>query len=551
MVAGTTELSVFQPFFYKLRVAPTKFTIAIPRSSIFALPIPCKYNGPMSNKRPKQWFSLQPEQTPKQEAKSPTNGRGARLGRSTLDWEFGAEEKPVGRSADPTLFQRKAAPLDAAPHRPTRPVSAPAGPAAAPASRPVVEPLPPDAGARRAMATRLAMDEALDRWWTDGTLPSLALLRDGLLLLEAGHTLDEAHSSFLLRVALRRQRGMITALRYQQDPDRTAFLIKDALLDAKHPLPPKVLLELQPEDEQSAIWLDYLLHDLAYEAQVAQGSRRQLAARALAQLQTRIRVAPSATHAPGVRLMLLPISYRWTLRWLLWALLILLLALGYVGLRRTVYAQSVHIPGGSYTISDPPNAGRLRTVVMDAFQIELTEVTNGAYQRCIANDACTPPGSAASTTRPDYFTNGAYATFPVINVDWDQANAYCTWLGKRLPTREEWEVAASIAPLTQRHFLYPWGDRFEPNFVNGGTPLSRDTRAVGDFHPVGDSSFGLRDMAGNVAEWTASSSAEKFDHFVVKGGSFRDSAERLRLDVQDDLVRTTTAPWLGFRCAED
>ena len=493
----------------------------------------------MSKKRPKQWFSLQPEQTPKQGSKPYTNGRGALLGRSTLDWEFGAEEKPVGQRADPALFRRRPAPPETAPYRPTRPPSPPVAPA------------PAGTDARRAMAIRLAMDEALDRWWTDGTLPALALLRDGLLLLEAGHALDETHCSFLLRVALRRQRGMITALRYQQDADRTAFLIKDALLDAKHPLPPHVLLDLQREDEQSTIWLDYLLHDLAYEAQVAQGVRRELAASALRQLQKRARVAPSTAHTPGVRLMLLPISYRWTLRWLLWALLILILTLGYVGFRRTVYAQSVHIPGGSYTISDPPRVGRLRTVAIDAFRIDLTEVTNGAYQRCVANDACTLPAAEASATRPDYFLNGAYATFPVINVDWDQANTYCVWLGKRLPTREEWEVAASIAPLTQRHFRYPWGDRFDPNFVNGGSTASKDTRAVGDFHPVGDSSFGLRNMSGNVAEWTASPSAEKIGNFVVKGGSYHDRAELLRLDLQDDLARTTTAPWLGFRCAGD
>lgn len=507
--------------------------------------------GPMPKKRPKQWFSLQPEQAPKQESKKYTNGRGTVLGRSTLDWEFGIEEKPVERGAEPALFRRRpATPPEVGPYRPTRSASPPVAPAPA-GSRAVVEPLVADTGPRRAMATRLAIDEALDHWWTDGTLPSLALLRDGLLLLEAGHTLDEAHCSFLLRVALRRQRGMITALRYQHDTDRTAFLIKDALLDARHPLPPHVLLELQREDEQSTIWLDYLLHDLAYEAQVAQGTRRQLATRALHQLQKRVRVAPLAANASGVRLMLLPLSYRWTLRWLLWALLILVLALGYVGLRRTVYAQSVHIPAGSYTISDPPTADRLRTVAVDAFRIDLTEVTNGAYWRCVANDACSRPSSDASATHADYFTSGAYATFPVVNVDWDQASAYCTWLGKRLPTREEWEIAASIAPLTQRHFRYPWGDRFEPNFVNGGDAARSDTRAVGDFHPAGDSSFGLRDAAGNVAEWTASPSAEKIDNFVVKGGSYRDSAERLRLDIQDELVRTTTAPWLGFRCARD
>jgi Sulfatase-modifying factor enzyme 1 len=408
------------------------------------------------------------------------------------------------------------------------------------------------------MATRVAIDDALDRWWTDGTLPSLTLLRDGLLLVEAGQPLDETQRSFLLRVALRRQRGMITALRYQSDPDRTAFLIKDALLDSKHPLPPHYLAELQQEDEQSPIWMDYLLHDLAYEVNVAQGTRRQLATNVLAQLRresTRMTAFPNHDDQPDSmndgQFVVAPLSYRWTLRWLLWALCVLVLAVGYVAFHRTVYAQTVHIPAGSYTISDPLSEGRMRTVVLNAFRIDLTEVTNSAYQRCYGSGGCRLPGREASETRTTYFTNPSYAHFPVVNVDWDSANAYCEWLGKRLPTVEEWEVAASIAPLTQRYFRYPWGNQFDPQLANGGSLSSGDTRAVGDFHPVGNSSFGLQDMAGNVAEWTASPSSEPFNGFVVKGGSYRDPLELLRLDAQQNLVRTTQADWLGFRCASD
>ena len=193
----------------------------------------------------------------------------------------------------------------------------------------------------------------------------------------------------------------------------------------------------------------------------------------------------------------------------------------------------------------------MRTVILNAFRIDLTEVTNNAYQRCLAGGDCRSPSSEASATRTDYFTNPSYARFPVVNVDWDSANAYCKWLGKRLPSVEEWEVAASIAPLTQRYFLYPWGNRFEPQLANGGSAASVDTRAVGDFHPVGNSSFGLRDTVGNVAEWTASPSAQPFNGFVVKGGSYRDPVDLLRLDAQQNWVRTTQTDWLGFRCASD
>ncbi len=497
----------------------------------------------MSNKRPNSWFSLIPAKSPKvdtrkQAYRSPV-GR-LPVGRSTLDWDFGAETMPPEQRQDSRpASPKQARPVDPALYRPARPAPEPA--------RQPQQDLPTDGRARRAMATRMALDEALDHWWTDGALPAVGLLRDGLLLLEAGYPLDEAQSSFLLRVALRRQRGMITALRYQTDADRTAFLIKEALLDQKQPLPPKLLHDLQREDEKSATWLDYLIHDLAYEVGVAQGKRRELATRALAQIHPDAQAWSTTAYATPTVQPPTPLSYRWGLRWLLWALFVLIVVIGYQ-VRAQRYDQGVQIPAGSYLISDPLSEGRTRPAVVTAYRIDVTEVTNGAYARCVTNGSCPAPNSPASATRADYYTNPLYAGFPVVNVTWDNANAYCTWLGKELPTLEEWEVAGSIAPLTQRTFRYPWGDRFDPRFVNGGSAENRDTLAVGSFHPVGNSSFGLRDMAGNVAEWTASRSAELFDGFVVKGGSYRDSADLLRVDVQENLVRTTAAPWLGFRC---
>jgi len=496
----------------------------------------------MAKERPNSWFSLVPQRTEKSNKKQQARSR-----RSTLDWEFGGEEKGVWeRIAPPTFQHRPVEPQpDIYPHEQVSAIRRPLPDS----ETPVIDLLRTDAGARHLMATRMALDDALERWWTNGELPPLGLLRDGLLLLEAGHTLDETQRSFLLRVALRRQRGMITALRYQSDPDRTAFLLKDSLLDTRHPLPPQVVVTLQQEDKQSAIWIDYLLHDLAYEVKTTPGQRRQLAAKALAQLQKKSMLWRASSV--GAQLSALPLSYRWRLRWLLWALCVLGLALGYVALHRTVYARSVQIPAGSYTISDPLEEDRMRTVMLTAFRLDVTEVTNGAYQRCYQSGVCPAPSSEASATRPAYFTDPAYGDFPVVHVDWDSANTYCTWLGKRLPTVEEWEVAAGIAPLTQRYFRYPWGDRFEPHYANGGRALATDTQAVGAFYPLGDSSFGVQDMAGNVAEWTASPSADLFDGFIVKGGSYRDNAALLRLDVQQDLVRTTQAAWLGFRCARD
>ncbi len=523
----------------------------------------------MSNEQPNAWFSLIPRKVTKANIQEHLKRR-----HSTLDWEFGAEEQAVWEITNAATLPHE--PTTRAGQRPDAQGQARAASSRTPLrtsaadvpadATPVIDVARHHTGhereARRVLATRLALDEALDHWWTNGELPSLTLLRDGLMALEAGHGLDETQRSFLLRVALRRQRGMITALRYQGDPDRTAFLLKDALLDFKYPLPATVIQELQQEDEQSAIWMDYLIHDLQYELGVAQGKRHQLVVKALTQLQGGSHHW-LATSNGNIKGQTVPLSYRWSLRWLCWALSLLALGLGYGVLHRTVYAETVRIPAGSYTISDPAGVARMRTVVLGTFHLDQTEVTNGAYQHCYADGACAGPGREDSATRATYFANPVYADFPVVNVDWDAANTYCAWLGKRLPTVEEWEVTASIAPLTQRYFRYPWGDRFEPNFVNGGSIFVTDTRAVGTFHPVGDSSFGARDMAGNVAEWTASPGLDPAadagtmagrdiaDEFIVKGGSYRDSAELLRLDVQQKLVRTTQAPWLGFRCASD
>ena len=283
----------------------------------------------MSNERPNFWFSLLPAKSRKADARN--QRRRSLVGRSTLDWDFGAESTPLERRGDSRVVPPSVVPPrqsrqpDPTPYRPIRPESASAP---TPVRQPRQE-MPTDGRARRAMATRMALDEALDHWWTDGALPSLGLLRDGLLLLEAGYPLDEAQSSFLLRVALRRQRGMITALRHQTDPDRTAFLIKEALLDQKQPLPPKLLRELQREDEKSATWLDYLIHDLSYEVGVAQGKRQALATRALAQIQPDAQAWAATGYAATTAPPPTPLSYRWGLRWLLWALLLLIAVISY------------------------------------------------------------------------------------------------------------------------------------------------------------------------------------------------------------------------------
>ena len=214
--------------------------------------------------------------------------------------------------------------------------------------------------------------------------------------------------------------------------------------------------------------------------------------------------------------------------------------------------ELVSIPFGVYRISDPTHADTDRLVELQSFSIDRTEVTNAAYRLCFEADACTWPTRTTSITRPDYFLNPALESFPMVNVTHAQAALFCRWAGKRLPLEEEWETAASSALSLQRAFRYPWGDNFESVRVNGADTAVGDTLPAGTYSPGGDSPSQAADMAGNVAEWTATPANPRQQPalaYVVKGGSFQDSSEKLATNVRVPMNDDDSFPWLGFRCA--
>jgi formylglycine-generating enzyme required for sulfatase activity len=172
-----------------------------------------------------------------------------------------------------------------------------------------------------------------------------------------------------------------------------------------------------------------------------------------------------------------------------------------------------YIPEGEFSMGcDPsfPECGNLvwpsnpHAVFLDAYFIDIHEVTNARYQACVSAGACNPPANTFSVTRPTYYNDPAYANYPVIYVDWDQAKTFCEWEGKRLPTEAEWEKAARG---DQDNRLYSWGNTLSCSMANYtfdniffSVPCIGDTTEVGSY-PMGASPFGMMDMVGNNWEW--------------------------------------------------
>ncbi len=135
-------------------------------------------------------------------------------------------------------------------------------------------------------------------------------------------------------------------------------------------------------------------------------------------------------------------------------------------------------------------------VCISAFEMDVHEITNAEYAACVDDGGCTAPSNSNSGTRSPYYGDQAYVDFPVIYVDWFQADEYCAWAGKRLPTEAEWEYAARGGLAGNR---YPWGATLSSTDANYSSTVG-DTSAAESYPPNG---YGLYDMAGNVREWTA------------------------------------------------
>jgi formylglycine-generating enzyme required for sulfatase activity len=225
----------------------------------------------------------------------------------------------------------------------------------------------------------------------------------------------------------------------------------------------------------------------------------------------------------------------------------------------------------------------LHSVYLDGYYIDIYEVTNSQYAQCVAGGACDPPRTYTYEGET-YFTDGhygdpQYGNYPVVWISWTDANNYCTWVGKSLPTEAQWEKAARGSSDTR---IWPWGDtppdctlaNYYQNTSSGegrcGTPLDHGqaiyTSAVGSY-PQGASPYGVMDMAGNVYEfvmdfnnfyyydeyepdsWPANPFNEVGTDKGIRGGSWDSNAFTLRVSYRSSGGGVDgSGGTIGFRC---
>ena len=236
-------------------------------------------------------------------------------------------------------------------------------------------------------------------------------------------------------------------------------------------------------------------------------------------------------------------------------------------------AIEVLIPSGEFFFGcDPQHNGGfeclpdelpLEKQYLETFAIDKFEVTNVQYAHCVAAGACEEPVYTFSATRESYYDNPAYADYPVSAISWNEAYAYCTWVGGRLPTEAEWVKAARGDTMR----AYPWGDE-EPNCNLANSRDDRMGACVGDTAPVGSyplgaSPYGVMDMAGNVWEWVMDYYAVGLDGTrenidpttvsldyprTVKGGAWDYSWSWMRIAYNSDHGPDEHKISFGFRC---
>jgi iron(II)-dependent oxidoreductase len=243
--------------------------------------------------------------------------------------------------------------------------------------------------------------------------------------------------------------------------------------------------------------------------------------------------------------------------------------------------EMVLIPAGEFLMGSNKKTDRLayrseipqRSVYLDAFMIGKYEVTALEYLKFVLATDRLP--------QLDWRYDGGnfqdtMAHHPIMHVNWYDADAYCKWAGKRLPTEAEWEKAARGVDGR----LFPWGSEYAgPTRANfGRTGLSGPVRDRPErlllYPPIISvdkyenalSPYGLYQTIGNVAEWVSDwydqdyyktapgrnpKGPETGSQKAFRGGGWMDSTTTMRAAMRNGTDPKTKINWMGFRCAQD
>lgn len=262
----------------------------------------------------------------------------------------------------------------------------------------------------------------------------------------------------------------------------------------------------------------------------------------------------------------------------------------------------VFIPPGEFTMGTPegsdgfPDEHPERRVYLSGYFIDRFEVTNHAYAVFVHATGHRSPENSnqAATLWADNQPVSGIERHPVVNVSWTDADAYCRWVEKRLPTEAEWEKAARGTDGRR----YPWGNEWDLTMANSasywaqrtiefasgaewdafwvkgeGARLAKEKGIQGevltmpvDSFPQAASPYGLLGMAGNAAEWVqdwydpnyypnAPLSDPPGPHRgaikAMRGGSWLKPAASLRTSDRDWGTIDSRPSGTGFRCAQD
>ena len=206
---------------------------------------------------------------------------------------------------------------------------------------------------------------------------------------------------------------------------------------------------------------------------------------------------------------------------------------------------------------------------LDAFYITQTEVTNGAFSQFLNENNMRPDevipilGYKGNSTRPTQivYTGKRFRPalgrdrFPVATVTYSGAEAYCRWLGMRLPSEAEWVAAVKGGVNT----LYPWGDEALRSNANWGQEWKgyMPTTEVGSFKP---NAYGIYDGIGNVWEWTSTQYSSYDDRvvstdykarYVLRGGDWFVEPDEVSVYTRlalEPVIRGLMDGGVGFRC---